>query len=63
MLDHILEGTNSADKRLVELIAGFDMVNEEDYNPPIDEFLEQMMAVKMKLGDRFQYYLHAGESY
>jgi len=39
------------------------MVNEEDYNLPIDEFLEQMIAVKMQLGDRFQLYLHAGESY
>lgn len=39
------------------------MVNEEDYNPPIDDFLEQILEVKMKLGDRFQLYLHAGESY
>ena len=46
-----------------KLIAGFDMVNEEDYNPPIDEFLEQIMECKMKLGDRFQLFLHAGESY
>lgn len=63
--DHIqsqLDAIIAADSK-TNLIAGFDMVNEEDYNPPIDEFLEQMMAVKMKLGDRFQYYLHSGESY
>lgn len=45
------------------LIAGFDMVNEEDYNPKIDDFLEQIMEAKMKLGDRFDVYMHAGESY
>ena len=39
------------------------MVCEEDYNPPTDHFLDQIMTVKMKLGDRFQLYLHAGESY
>ena len=40
------------------------MVNEEDYNPPIDDFLEQIIEAKMKLGeDRFQLFLHAGESY
>ena len=35
------------------LISGFDMVNEEDYNPGIDAFLEQIMAVKLQLGDQF----------
>ena len=39
------------------------MVNEEDYNPGIDAFLDQILEVKMKLGDRFQLYLHAGETY
>jgi len=39
------------------------MVNEEDYNPGIDDFLEQILETKMKLGDKFQVYLHAGESY
>ena len=48
---------------MTNMISGFDMVNEEDYNPPIDDFLDQIMAVKMKLGDRFQLYLHSGESY
>ena len=39
------------------------MVNEEDYCPRIDSFLDQIMEAKMKLGDRFDVYLHAGESY
>ena len=46
-IDAIIE----ADKH-TNLISGFDMVNEEDFNPPIDDFLDQIMAVKMKLGDR-----------
>ena len=39
------------------------MVNEEDYNPGIDAFLDQIMEAKIKLGDRFDVYMHAGESY
>ena len=35
MISHISEGANSKDKRLAELIAGFDMVNEEDFTPEI----------------------------
>lgn len=46
MLDHILEGTNSADKRLVELIAGFDMVNEEDFTDEIGMFAEDILVHK-----------------
>mmetsp|Transcript_23118 Transcript_23118/g.30793 ORF Transcript_23118/g.30793 Transcript_23118/m.30793 type:complete len:150 (-) Transcript_23118:688-1137(-) len=40
--DHIqsqLDAIVAADSKS-KLISGFDMVNEEDYNPPIDEFLE-----------------------
>lgn len=48
---------------LTNMVVGFDMVNEEDYNPGIDFFLEQIMEAKMKLGERFQVYLHSGESY
>ena len=32
---HIHQGASSEDKKLVELIAGFDMVNEEDFTPEI----------------------------
>jgi hypothetical protein len=35
------------------MIAGFDMVNEEDYSAPIDEFLEQILTTKQKMGDAF----------
>jgi hypothetical protein len=40
MLRHIKEGASSEDKRLAELIAGFDMVNEEDFTPEISAFSE-----------------------
>mmetsp|Transcript_20185 Transcript_20185/g.24934 ORF Transcript_20185/g.24934 Transcript_20185/m.24934 type:complete len:124 (-) Transcript_20185:212-583(-) len=45
------------------MVVGFDMVNEEDYNLRIDDFLEQIIEAKMRIGDGFQVYLHAGESY
>ena len=38
MLHDIATGANENDKRLSELIAGFDMVNEEDFTPQIGEF-------------------------
>jgi len=40
MLDNIEQGVVDQDKRLAELIAGFDMVNEEDYTPEIGDFAE-----------------------
>ena len=43
MLRHIKEGVNMEDKRLVELIAGFDMVNEEDYTSEISVFSEDIL--------------------
>lgn len=33
--------------RETNLVVGFDMVNEEDCNPKIDDFLEQIMTAKM----------------
>ena len=57
-----IETIIAADNK-TNLIAGFDMVNEEDYNPRINDFLEQIMEAKVKLGDRFNVYLNAGESY
>jgi len=44
MLDNIAEGVEEKDKRLAELIAGFDMVNEEDYTPEIGDFAEQILT-------------------
>jgi len=45
------------------MVSGFDAVNEEDYNHKLDDFVEQILETKQKLGDHFQVYLHAGESY
>lgn len=44
MLKHTQEGANAEDKRLAELIAGFDMVNEEDYTPEISTFAEEILT-------------------
>lgn len=46
-----------------QMIAGFDAVNEEDYNMPLDDMLEQIMITKQALGGNLQVYFHAGESY
>lgn len=58
MLDNIEERKQDA----WSMIAGFDMVNEEDYSAPIDEFLEQILTTKERMGDDFRVILHAGES-
>ena len=36
-----------------KLVVGFDMVNEEDYNDPIDTFIEQILATKARMGIDF----------
>jgi len=43
MLTHIRQGHNSKDRRLAELIAGFDMVNEEDFTAEISTFAELIL--------------------
>lgn len=43
MLQHIKIGSSQEDKRLAELIAGFDMVNEEDFTPEISAFAETIL--------------------
>ena len=53
--DHIQNAIDSvieADK-FTNMVTGFDMVNEEDYNMRIDDFLEQIMEAKIRHGDRF----------
>jgi hypothetical protein len=42
MLRHIIEGTRSHDVRLAEMIAGFDLVNEEDFTEDIATFAESI---------------------
>ena len=49
--------------QMTNLISGFDMVCEEDYNPKCDTFLEMLYTAKLKYGDRFKVIMHAGESY
>ena len=44
MLDNIAQGAEEKDKRLAEMISGFDMVNEEDWTPEIGEFAEQILT-------------------
>jgi adenosine deaminase CECR1 len=43
-------------------ITGFDLVNEEDFTEPIYDFVEDMLAAKVKYGDKFNFYFHSGES-
>lgn len=44
MLKHIKAGTTAQDKRLGELISGFDLVNEEDFTPEISTFASDIIA-------------------
>ena len=57
-----IDAMAEADKT-TDLIAGFDMSNEEDYCPPIDDYLELLYTVKIKYGNKFQFYLSAGQNY
>lgn len=53
MLDAVELAINQQDKTSgYQLVVGFDMVNEEDYNAPINSFLEQILSTKARLGDR-----------
>lgn len=47
-IDHLME----ADK-LTNMVVGFDLVCEEDYNLKTDDFLDQIYALKLKMGDKF----------
>lgn len=58
MLDAMIERKND----IYSLIAGFDMVCEEDYNPTTDTFLETIFNAKEVLGDKLSIIMHAGES-
>ena len=46
------------------MVVGFDMVNEEDFTPEIDEFLPQIYEARAKakkLNMNFDVYLHCVE--
>jgi len=52
-------------KKYTDMIVGYDMVNEEDFTPPLTEFLPQLYAAKEKaasMGMEFPLYLHSGET-
>lgn len=74
MLDNIEQGVDDKDKRLAELIAGFDMVNEEDYTPEIGDFAEQILTSKQEVNiitqekpteekEPMPTFFHAGETH
>jgi len=44
------------------MITGLDMVMEEDYNTPADEFLEVLYAAKLEFDGKLEIIMHAGES-
>jgi len=58
MLDDIV-----AHKEDTDIISGFDLVCEEDWNPRCDTFLDLILEAQQKVGkDRLSFYFHAGES-
>ena len=66
MLRHIQEGNSSQDKRLVDLIAGFDMVNEEDFNADISAFAEEIQQGKKTIkinNEEMPCFFHCGETH
>jgi hypothetical protein len=47
------------------MVVGFDMVNEEDFTPKIETFLDQILEARNqaeKEGFDFPVYLHCGET-
>lgn len=66
MLRHIKEGATSEDKRLAELIAGFDMVNEEDFTPEISSFAQDIVSFKNEItidDQQMPCFFHCGETH
>ena len=58
MIDYILKFQN--DNK--DLIAGFDMVQEEDISAPIQDFSKLILDAREKSGSEFPVILHAGET-
>ena len=69
MIQHIREGSSQEDKRLAELLAGFDMVNEEDFTPEIHEFAKEILGAKKTVmvtdqcAGGMPCFFHAGETH
>jgi len=49
MIRHLEQGTSQKDKRLADLVVGFDMVNEEDFTPEISFFAEGILEGKQRV--------------
>ena len=69
MLQHIKIGSECKDKKLAELVAGFDMVNEEDFTPEISTFAETILDYQdnvqiadLPQGEKMPTFFHAGET-
>lgn len=60
MIQNIIEGRDHSD-----LIAGFDLVNEEDFCPPILEFIHEIMEGKERdhKAHRLPCFFHCGETH
>ena len=62
--DHIekmIQGITDGIK-ITKIIAGFDMVNEEDFCAPIKDFLKEIIEAEHAAEGKFPVVLHAGES-
>jgi len=49
MIRHLEQGTSQKDRKLAELVVGFDMVNEEDFTPEISFFAEEILEGKQRV--------------
>lgn len=58
MLDATLEA-----QKYCDFVTGFDMVNEEDAHPPIEEFAKEILEARAKSEKGLDVFLHAGESF
>jgi len=68
-INRIKEATSSDDSKLLELISGFDMVNEEDFTPEINNFAREILEAKVDVmvtdenPDGMPCIFHAGETH
>lgn len=69
MIQHISEGSTHENKRLADMIAGFDLVNEEDFTPEISAFAKQILTAQKTVMVTEQnpggmpVFFHAGETH
>ena len=70
ILRHVVEGASCEDKRLAELISGFDLVNEEDFTEDIATFADTISRAQQTIqiadlpeGEPMPTFMHAGETH